>query len=177
MNKITVLFELCFLSLVASCSHSSKHINPTDPDAVVVTHTLSLKQVMRSDPTWSSLANQLADTSCALVRQLTNTNNIVIYVERAAAHHDTAYAFRSLLLARIAQRGFSIAVVPGNVAHIAYQVQPMRHSEGGAVDQTVSAGPDHRYRIQVTARFHEQIVVASLYPDSASLDGNLQKLL
>lgn len=129
---------LLILSIIVStaCSFSAHVKQPGTQDTIKKvnvetpanvknrTADVTYKQVLRADPQWNSVANEVV--SC--INKMTENSSTIkkhgIYVAKPDSTAPEIKAFRSLVLTKLVQNGFSVTFKAKDSYHLNYDVIP-----------------------------------------------------
>lgn len=96
--------------------------NPAMAAVASVTPVMTVKQKLRADPQWNSVANEVINCVLALMPNLVELKESGIYVVNLTELSDQGKAFRSMVMTKLVQNGFKVTFESKGAYHLQYDV-------------------------------------------------------
>ena len=101
-----------------------------------VTANKTMTQVMRADPQWNAIANEVIYCVKELARTESELKQQSIYVAKPENQSPEMKAFRSVLMTKLVQNGFNVTYTSTDAYHLKYDVVPGYPGELAGVDSS-----------------------------------------
>ncbi len=129
MNRFFIIIPVL---LSSACSNTP--VMPVQPNmgpVNSVTANKTMKQVLRADPQWNAIANEVIYGVKALALNENELKQQSIYVAKPENRSPEMKAFRSVLMTKLVQNGFNVTHTSTNAYHLKYDVVPNESGESG----------------------------------------------
>ena len=137
-SQVNRLFIIIPILLSSACSNTP--VMPAQPNMGPVTSATAnntKKQVLRADPQWNAIANEVIYCVKALALNENELKQQSIYVAKPENRSPEIKAFRSVLMTKLVQNGFNITYTSTDAYQLNYDVVPNDPGESAGVDANV----------------------------------------
>ena len=135
MNRFFIIIPVL---LSSACSNTPEmSVQPNMAPVNSATANKTMKQVLRADPQWNAIANEVIYCVKALALNENELKQQSIYVAKPENRSPEMKAFRSVLMTKLVQNGFSVTYASTGAYHLNYDVVPNGPDESAGVDANV----------------------------------------
>ncbi len=155
--------------LPASDSTSNKiAANKIDNNAIIhtamspiesPTEVTTMRQQLRADPQWNALANEVVYSIQSLSVDIEELRKHSLYIATLETPSSELKAFRSMVMTKLVQNGFSVTFNPKNAYYLTYDI--MSKELSNELSKELNTQPNDELVVRVTVIVGEKTITKS----------------